>query len=381
MPCNLASETLTALHEKALPLTHTWRLRAHVRRCPTCRQQLAALALLDTQLRHLAALPVEPIVSRRPLLLVPLVALSVLGLGTWRVFTPELRWSDVEKAMATAKTISGQKTVIEYSYPVAPPTNTLDKVLALTESTTWQAPEEHPFQTEFVATPEGLFLSQRERFVGLSSLGSPQPFTLAIPDAYRAQVRFWQGKRVIAFVAPNIVAALPEPNPKETVTDEILVDPRTARLLQRTRTRYLTNGRLRCQERLGKFIYDKPHLEVKDWELWLGGDALTRLELRAQASAERFFTERGVQWVGFSRGSLSGEMLVNKVKWSTLKVTSTRLLKGKPIPDNMPPILLLTVQQSYCDKHGKSYDAEAQFWFRRSDLLLLAEEIPFPKNT
>ncbi|WP_395142325.1 hypothetical protein [Armatimonas sp.] len=114
MNCNISSETLTALHEHSLPWWHVLLLKTHTHRCATCQAQLIHFTSLDSQLRALTPAPLEislmPL-RRRRALLGSSIALVMLGLGTWRFFTPEIEWADVEKAMSDVKTVQWRSTL------------------------------------------------------------------------------------------------------------------------------------------------------------------------------------------------------------------------------------------------------------------------------
>jgi hypothetical protein len=114
MSCpKISPETLTALHESALPWWQVLALKAHTKRCAACQTQFASLTHLDNRLRTLAPIPIElslaPI-RRRKILLGSSVALAVLGLGAWRFFTPEIEWEQVERELHSAKKITWTRT-------------------------------------------------------------------------------------------------------------------------------------------------------------------------------------------------------------------------------------------------------------------------------
>ena len=250
--CDLSLETLTALHEHALPWWQALALKNHTRRCTSCQAQLIHFTKLDHQLRTLAPIPAEitPLFHQRHrrALLASGAILAALGLGTWRFFTPEITWDDVEKAMSEVKTVHWKRTLVTYPKPTEPAMPFLEKLVQMTDITLRKEPE-------IVRATYACSMEQKCRLaipltVTVSNLNPPflgadfsdREFgrnilsTLMFPSDTlpTATVRLWRGRRVIAF-SPQRPMMPWQAQYEIWKKDTVLVDPTTRRVLWRER--------------------------------------------------------------------------------------------------------------------------------------------------
>lgn len=271
-PCNkISPETLTALHESALPWWQALALKNHTRRCTSCQAQLAHFIALDTQLRTLAPIPAEltqPFVKKhRRLLVGSSFALAALGLGTWRFFTPEITWDDVETAMSHVQEAQWHRSICFYPAPESAP-DTITGVVSLFD------PELRPSK---ILIQQGNESHRRRPILHETNFSGSVPLSLEQLDQILTKRNYdgfapiykhdygtsglssygqlWHGRRVIAFTFHYAgfntggFWRLPQ------CEDTILVDPHTCRVLERQRLYREVNGRIGCRERSENISY------------------------------------------------------------------------------------------------------------------------------
>ncbi|MBB6049307.1 hypothetical protein [Armatimonas rosea] len=252
-PCKIAPETLTALHESALPWWQALALKSHTRRCTSCQAQLAHCIALDTQLRTLAPIPAELTQSlvqkHRRLLLGSSLVLALLGAGTWRFFTPEITWADVERAMKQVESVHWKRTIRQERIdplPVVsalvrlsdrslnPPAPTFTYSYSYQKSPAWhQGDYSDPY---FDSSP-------RPQLDNLDAVINRDWTTLhpLLPDAHQhhfspPKVQWFQGKRALVFTRKiNLPKNMYNYTSLGIEEDTVIVDPQTRHIVWRNR--------------------------------------------------------------------------------------------------------------------------------------------------
>lgn len=245
--CKTSPETLIAFYESALPWWQKLALTQHTRRCERCQATLTSFGKLDTQLRTLAPIPAEitqPILQKhRRLLIGSSLAFAMLGAGTWRFFTPEITWEDVEKELKSAKTLSwtGTQNQLKPSFINSP----IEWIVTVTDP---NLPKNQP--KKFIryyryeqAHPERVLLQDERTFTQYDLTGSQvTPSKYAYLFTYNPQknksrigVTLVHGQRLISFSSEMYTEIARGSGEKEIFsgTFTVLVDPRTRRIVER----------------------------------------------------------------------------------------------------------------------------------------------------
>ena len=272
MSCKISPETLTALHEHALPWWQVLALAQHTRRCSRCQATLTSFDKLDIPLRALAPIPAEIphsfLQKHRRVLMGSGFALAALGLGTWHFFTPEITWDNVEEAMGQVKSAQWHRSICFYPREEPAP-DLLSGVLSLVDPALHSSASLVEEGIEFHRTYPKLHGNSFAGSVPLSLERLDQILTTRTYNGFAplykheygtsglsSSVRLWHNKRVIAFTFhyagfnTGIYWRLPQ------CEDTILVNPQTCRVLERQRVYREVTGRIGCCEKSEDIRYD-----------------------------------------------------------------------------------------------------------------------------
>ncbi|WP_309716498.1 hypothetical protein [Armatimonas sp.] len=270
MSCKISPETLTALHESALPWWQVLTLKSHTQRCASCQAQLTHFIALDTQLLALAPISAEItqlfLQKHRRLIIGSSLAFAMLGVGTWCFFTPEITWEDVEKELRSAKTLSwtGTQNQLKPSFINSP----IEWIVTVTDP---NLPKNQPKKfTHYYryeqAHPERVLLQDEPTFTQYGLTGSQVTQSKYVylftynPQKNKSHigVTLVRGQRLISFSSEMYTEIARGLGEKEIFsgTFTVLVDPRTRQIVERLSLTQ-RNGKASDSARDFDFRYEK----------------------------------------------------------------------------------------------------------------------------
>jgi hypothetical protein len=236
MRCKISPETLTALHESALPWWQALAVKRHTRRCIACQTALTDFSQLDTQLRALAPIPAElqqPFVQKHRRLIGASLALTALSFGIWRIFAPVTDWEDVRNELKNAKSISWtQHQIINPPTILSDPTEWFRRTINLSKA----EENELPVYCTYNRSKPLEVLCKNKNNKNSISLYTNDYLTKLAPESkniYRI-IDFSRFKRLSSFRIKTV--KITKATNGDLITSEIIVilaDPKTCQIVYR----------------------------------------------------------------------------------------------------------------------------------------------------